>query len=130
MLISLISYIAPNWSIQRKEIFEHTDNQRVCLPVCLLVCLLQALRLKHNMFGQRRPQIKMPRTGKCKDRKWWVWTTRVAQVVRSRVPDQCFKSCNVEQQNVSVCLHDCLYVFLSACPTIALLKHDLFIMSI
>ena len=39
-----------------------------------------------------------------KESKWWgFWTNRVAQVVRA--PDQCFQSCELEQQ--SICLSVC-----------------------
>ena len=51
-----------------------------CLPAYLCVCLSQALRLKHDLFGQKRPQIKTPIIGKFKDIKCWgVWTTRIDQ---------------------------------------------------
>ena len=90
------------------------------LPVCLSVT---SPSFEHDLFGQRRPQVKSPKIGQFKDSKWWgVWITRVAQVVRAS--DQCLKSCGVEQQNLSVCLPACLSVWLSVChkPMLHLLK--------
>ena len=96
---------------------------------CLSVYHSQALRLKHDLFGQRLSQVKIP-IGQFKDSKRWaVWTTWIVYVVRAS--DQCFKSCEVEQKNISVCLPPCLpvcfFVYMSVCHkhTLPLLKISL-----
>ena len=95
------------------RVLDHLGSMPACLSVFMHVCLSQALLLKHDLFRPRQPQVKTPQIGRFKDSKWWgVRTTRVDQVVRA--PDQCFKSCKIEQQNISVCLPTCLSVCLSA----------------
>ena len=60
--IFLISYSAPNWSIHRNYIVI-LDRLVAYLPFCLS----QALHLRHDLFGRRRPKVKTPQTGKFKD---------------------------------------------------------------
>ena len=65
-LISLISYTAPNWSIQswitRIACLSAclSTCRSACLSVCLSVCFPHTLCLLHGVFGQGRSQDKTP----------------------------------------------------------------------